>query len=61
MKGREKRATAGRRMNALVGEEEEKDKSFWGHDTWTEENDDSEFSDTEGELSDLFVPTPCLP
>lgn len=61
MKGREKRTTAGRRMNALVGEEEEKDKSFWGHDTWAEENDDSEFSDTEGEFSYLFVPHRAFP
>lgn len=39
---REKRATRGLRMNELVGEDADKDKAFWEHNTWAEDEDDSE-------------------
>jgi len=45
---REKRATAGQRMSALMGEELEKDQSFWGHETWEEEAAESEYSESTG-------------
>jgi hypothetical protein len=38
---REVRATRGRRINELIGEEADKDKSFWEHSTWNEDEDDS--------------------
>lgn len=50
MKDREARSNAGRRMAALVGEEEEKDKTFWTADVWDEEEEDSDFSEVEGSL-----------
>ena len=42
---REKRKTAGRRMNDLVGEALDQDEQFWGHNTWAE--DDNEMSDAD--------------
>ena len=50
---RTKRAGAGRRMTALVGEEEEKDKEFWGEGNALWEEEDSEFSEVESE-PDVF-------
>jgi hypothetical protein len=38
---REVRATRGRRINELIGEEADKDKSFWEHSTWNEDEEDS--------------------
>ncbi|KAK9170677.1 Vps72/YL1 [Cryptosporidium meleagridis] len=38
------RATRGKRYTQLLGEEEEKDVKFWGHDTWEEEEEDSGWS-----------------
>ena len=40
--GRERRATAGRRMTELVGKAQEEDDAFWGHDTWNEEDSGNE-------------------
>ena len=40
--GRERRATAGRRMTDLVGKALEEDDAFWGHDTWNEEDSGNE-------------------
>lgn len=47
--GRDKRQTAGKRMSTLVGEELDKDESFWGHDTWDEDGEESEYSESTGE------------
>ena len=41
-----KRSTRGKRFVALVGEDAEKDKSFWEHETWDDEKADS---DSDGE------------
>lgn len=38
------RASRGKRYTQLLGEEEEKDVKFWGHDTWEEEEEDSGWS-----------------
>jgi hypothetical protein len=38
---RERRKTAGQRMTSLVGEAQEQDDTFWGHDTWAEGDADS--------------------
>jgi hypothetical protein len=39
---RGKRKTAGRRMTALVGEAQEEDDTFWGHNTWAEDDSGNE-------------------
>lgn len=39
MSGRERRMTAGKRMNALIGKAEEEDEAFWNHSTWKEDVD----------------------
>mmetsp|Transcript_24416 Transcript_24416/g.35881 ORF Transcript_24416/g.35881 Transcript_24416/m.35881 type:complete len:279 (-) Transcript_24416:134-970(-) len=36
-----KRATRGKRINELVGEDLEKDKAFWEHDVWRDDEDSS--------------------
>lgn len=38
---RERRATAGKRMSALVGQALDDDAAFWNHDTWADEHDAS--------------------
>ncbi|KAJ1608592.1 hypothetical protein OJ253_1850 [Cryptosporidium canis] len=38
------RASRGKRYSQLIGEEEEKDAQFWGHNTWEEEEEDSGWS-----------------
>eukprot|EP00921_Rhytidocystis_pertsovi_P007442 GHVQ01012378.1.p3 GENE.GHVQ01012378.1~~GHVQ01012378.1.p3 ORF type:complete len:534 (-),score=121.70 GHVQ01012378.1:2857-4458(-) len=43
-----KRLTRGTRMVAMVGDSAEKDKEFWSHDTW-EEEEDGEYRCSEGE------------
>ena len=47
--GREKRATQGKRMGILVGEEQEKDDEFWGDEKWKEDEAESEYSEESGE------------
>ena len=52
--GRERRKTAGRRMNVLVGKAQEEDDAFWGHDTWNEDdsgNDSFRESDEDSDLA----------
>ncbi|KAL3916550.1 MAG: hypothetical protein SGILL_005126, partial [Bacillariaceae sp.] len=52
--GRERRKTAGRRMNSLVGKAQEEDDAFWGHDTWNEDdsgNDSFRESDEDSNLA----------
>jgi hypothetical protein len=53
---RAKRVTAGKRMSKLVGEELEKDQSFWGDKVWDEDGQESEYSDTSGGWN----PSACL-
>ena len=36
-----KRATRGQRMNELIGEAAEEEETFWNHDTWAEDAEDS--------------------
>lgn len=48
------RASRGKRYNQLLGEEEEKDAQFWGHDTWEEEEEDSGWS-SEDERVELEI------
>ena len=50
---RERRIGAGKRMTALVGEEEEKDKEFWGDGNAIWDEDDSEFTEEDSE-PDVF-------
>ena len=38
---KEKRSTRGQRMNELIGEAAEEEESFWNHETWAEEDEDS--------------------
>ena len=38
---RERRATAGRRITELGGQDAEDDAAFWGHDTWNEDDSSS--------------------
>ncbi|KAL8438835.1 hypothetical protein Efla_000753 [Eimeria flavescens] len=38
-----KRSTRGKAYAKLVGEAQEKDSMFWGHDTWAEESEDEEY------------------
>eukprot|EP00526_Cylindrotheca_closterium_P025816 CAMPEP_0113649496 /NCGR_PEP_ID=MMETSP0017_2-20120614/26298_1 /TAXON_ID=2856 /ORGANISM="Cylindrotheca closterium" /LENGTH=59 /DNA_ID=CAMNT_0000561869 /DNA_START=141 /DNA_END=317 /DNA_ORIENTATION=+ /assembly_acc=CAM_ASM_000147 len=38
---RGKRKTAGKRMSSLVGKAQEEDDTFWGHDTWADDGEDS--------------------
>lgn len=50
---RDKRATAGKRMSSLVGEAQDADDAFWGHDTWEEDdsgNDSFRESDEDSEV-----------
>ncbi len=42
--GREKRATMGKRMGGLVGEEQDKDETFWGDSKWNVDDAESEYS-----------------
>jgi YL1 nuclear protein C-terminal domain len=42
---RERRVTAGKRINFLAGQELEQDEAFWGHDTWQEDSDSFHSSD----------------
>ncbi|KAG7365078.1 YL1 family nuclear protein [Nitzschia inconspicua] len=52
--GRERRKTAGQRMNTLVGKAQEDDDAFWGHDTWNEDdsgNDSFRESDADSALA----------
>jgi len=42
--GREKRATMGKRMGGLVGEELDKDETFWGDGKWNIDDAESEYS-----------------
>jgi vacuolar protein sorting-associated protein 72 len=35
---RERRKTAGKRMTSLVGKAQDEDDTFWGHDTWAEDD-----------------------
>jgi hypothetical protein len=35
---RERRKTAGKRMTSLLGKAQEEDDTFWGHDTWAEDD-----------------------
>ena len=42
---RERRATAGKRMTFLAGQELENDEAFWTHDTWQEDNESFHSSD----------------
>lgn len=51
---REKRATRGTRMTALVGEAAEDDEAFWGHGIWQENESDNESYETEEEKPDVF-------
>lgn len=46
--GREKRATQGKRMQTLVGEEQEKDDEFWGDEKWKIDDAESEYSNESG-------------
>lgn len=39
---RERRKTAGQRMTSLVGKAQEEDDTFWGHDTWAEDDSGNE-------------------
>ena len=39
---RDKRSTAGKRMSHLVGEAQDADDAFWGHDTWAEDDSGNE-------------------
>eukprot|EP00946_MAST-07B_sp_MAST-7B-sp1_P004767 g4767.t1 len=51
------RSTRGRRFNKLVGEAMEKDKSFWEHGTWKEEDEadeDYEFVEEKDEVDSDF-------
>jgi hypothetical protein len=36
---RDRRITAGKRMTTLVGEAQQQDDDFWGHDTWQEDSE----------------------
>lgn len=51
MKDLPKRSSRGKRINQLVGEEEEEDNIFWNQDAFQEKNDDENFS-TNDESSD---------
>lgn len=53
MAERERRTTAGKRMNFLTGQALEDDEAFWGHDTWESDNESFHSSDQE-EAPDLF-------
>ncbi|KAH8738495.1 hypothetical protein FG386_001877 [Cryptosporidium ryanae] len=48
------RSSRGKRYVKLVGDEEEKDAMFWGHDTWEEEENDSGWS-SEDEKIELEI------
>lgn len=52
------RSTRGKRFTELVGEEADKDKAFWEHSTWNEDEDDSgneSYEENEEELKpDVF-------
>ena len=37
---RQRRSTAGKRMQTLTGKALEDDEAFWGHDTWKQDDDD---------------------
>jgi hypothetical protein len=51
---REKRATRGLRMTELVGEDAEKDKAFWEHNTWEEDDSGNESFSEEEVKPDVF-------
>jgi vacuolar protein sorting-associated protein 72 len=45
---RSRRATAGKRLHSLVGQAQEDDDAFWGHETWQEDAHDQEsYSDSD--------------
>lgn len=46
---RERRATAGKRMTFLAGQELENDQAFWGHETWQEDSDSFHSSDADSD------------
>ncbi|KAH7650034.1 hypothetical protein FG379_003114 [Cryptosporidium bovis] len=48
------RSSRGKRYSQLIGEEEEKDAKFWGHDTWEEDENDSGWS-SEDEKIELEI------
>jgi vacuolar protein sorting-associated protein 72 len=39
---RERRSTAGKRMSSLVGKAQDEDDTFWGHETWAEDDSGNE-------------------
>lgn len=57
--GREKRATQGKRMQTLVGEEQEKDDAFWGDEKWKEDDAESEYSNESGAWMGSRHLAPC--
>jgi vacuolar protein sorting-associated protein 72 len=47
---RERRKTAGKRMTSLLGKAQEEDDTFWGHDTWAEDDSGNDsFHDSDGD------------
>lgn len=50
---RERRVTAGKRMTSLVGEAQQQDDEFWGHDVWHEDSE-SYHSSSDEEAKDEF-------
>jgi len=50
---RERRATAGKRMEVLTGKALEDDEAFWGHDTWEEEDSGHESFHSSDEESEI--------
>jgi hypothetical protein len=51
--GRERRKTAGLRMNSLVGQALEEDDAFWKHETWNDEDSGNDSFRDSDEDSDL--------
>ena len=55
--GRERRVTAGRRMNDLVGKAAEDDETFWSHNVWEEDDSGNDSFRESDEDSDQRVDT----
>lgn len=50
---RSRRATAGKRMSSFTGEELQQDETFWGHETWAEDESGNESFHSSDEDSEL--------